>query len=188
VPIYFARGSVSSDVGQSWLITERDVDVDDPASAVVCGEISREKRTRRWTFRERSVPGDGFGLAFYDIGRKKRTARALRVVIPKEAVRPYQNTGKENELSRLAKLGQVDDRFQLYSSKIPVERNGVAVLYFGAVYVEESLKNFIVEDEDSRQIFVIYKSSGGTCTVKAAPPFSPLMAFALAIAVVTTDA
>jgi hypothetical protein len=187
VPVYFTRGSVSSDVGQSWLITEQDIEATDAASALVCGQLSHEKRTRRWTFRERDVPGEGFGFAFYDLNGKKHSARAFRVVVPKEAARPYQSTAKENELSQLAKCGQVDDRFQLYSSKIPVKRNGVTVLDFGAVYVESSLKNFIMQDDDGRRIFVIYRSSGGTCTVKAALPITPLMAFALAIAIVTTE-
>jgi hypothetical protein len=55
------------------------------------------------------------------------------------------------------------------------------------VHVEPSLKNFIVEGRHGNQLFVIFRSSAGTCTVRAAPPFTPLMAFALAIAIVTTD-
>jgi hypothetical protein len=187
-PVYFTCGSVSSDVRQSWLITKQDIEVTDPESPLVCGEVSREKRTRRWTFRERAVPGECFGFAFYDINGKKHAARAFRVVVPTDAARPYKSTTKENELSQMAKVGIADSRFQLFSSKIPVKKDGASLLDFGHVYVEPSLKNFIMEDGNGRPIFVIYKSSAGTCTIRVAHPFTPIMAFALAVAIVSTDA
>jgi hypothetical protein len=87
----------------------------------------------------------------------------------------------------LAKTGRVDNRFKVYSSKIPIKRGASAYLDFGTVHVQPSLKNFIVEGHHGRRLFVIFRSSGGTCTVKVAPPFTALVAFALAIAIVTTD-
>jgi hypothetical protein len=68
---------VSHDSHQLWLITEQDIDVTDPASRMVCGHVMRENRIRRWTFRQRDVPGDLFGFAFYDIEEKKVGARAF---------------------------------------------------------------------------------------------------------------
>jgi hypothetical protein len=186
-PVYFARGSVNHDSHHLWLITEQDVEVTDPASPLVCGHVMRENRTRRWTFCQRDVPGDLFGFAFYDIDDKKSAARAFRIVIPRPAARPYHGTTKETELSWLAKIGRADGRFKVYASKIPVKRGAAAYLNFGTVHVEPSLKNFIVEGRRGGQLFVIFRSSGGTCSVRAAPPFTPLMAFALAIAIVTTD-
>jgi hypothetical protein len=186
-PVYFARGSINHDSHELWLVTEQDVEVTDPASPLVCGHVMRENRTRRWTFRERDVPGDLFGLAFYDISNKKFAARAFRIVMPRAPARPYQSTTKETELSWLAKIGRADRRFKVYSSKIPARRGSAAYLNFGTVHVEPSLKNFIVEGHHGSQLFIIFRSSSGTCTVRAAPPFTPLMAFALAIAIVTTD-
>jgi hypothetical protein len=61
------------------------------------------------------------------------------------------------------------------------------VLSFGDGYVISSVKNFIIEDADENTLFMIYRSSAATCTVKVFPPISPLWAFAWSIAIVTTD-
>jgi hypothetical protein len=114
-------------------------------------------------------------------------ARAFRVVVPKQ--RPYVAQVPEQELAYLAKHGSADkEQFITYSSKQPEKtQDGKLMLRFGDVYVLASVKNFIVEDEEKDPVFMCYRSSSATCTVKAWPPLTPLVAFAWAVAIVATD-
>jgi hypothetical protein len=104
-------------------------------------------------------------------------------VFPKN--RPYNPTQKELELGQLAKTGVVDPaQFTVYKSKIPTKGpGGGLILPFGTqVYVVASVKNFILEDESGRAVLSVFKSSGGTCTLKVSQPLSSLVAFAVAVA------
>jgi hypothetical protein len=179
-PLFFAKEGRGTPL--HWLISDRN-DVFDPIAPSCRGLLFHGKR-RFWL----QIPGTAdceFGLSFYDIPGL-RVTRAFRVVVAKG--RPYTAESKELELARIAKQGTGDaEKFVNYASKQP-EKNekGKMILRFGDVFVVSSVKNFIVEQEDGQPLFMIYRSSSATCTVKAWAPLTPLVAFAWAVAIVTT--
>jgi hypothetical protein len=126
------------------------------------------------------------GVGFYEVV-KTCPFRAFRVVVPKPGNR--QSSMQGFDLSQLAQNGSADrTRFTVYSSKLPEKaETGQYRLSFGNVYVMKSLKNFIVETENHETVFMIFRSSGGTCSVKVHEPVTLHMAFALAVAAVVGE-
>jgi hypothetical protein len=123
-------------------------------------------------------------MSFYEPSECGRL-RAFRVVMPKAP--PYVAAERRLELSRMAKAGNADpEKFITYSSKLPTRKpDGRPMLSFGRVVVVPSVKNFIVEDADNKPLFMIYRVSSATCTVKVWPPITPLVAFGWAVAIST---
>lgn len=131
--------------------------------------------------------GEVMGLSFYDPKDIKcYGVRAFRIALPKKL--PYFPSTKEMNLSKIAQKNVKSDDIQIFSSKLPELFPGpVLKLQFGNVHVVSSVKNFILEDENGNVIFMIYKSSNGMCSVRTAPPITPLIAFALSIAIITSN-
>jgi hypothetical protein len=92
-------------------------------------------------------------------------------------------------LSKIAVSGNIDaERFITLGSKFPVKsEEGRYSLSFGDVFVVSSLKNFIIEDEAQDLVFMSYKSSPATVSVRVRPTLSLLGAFALAIGIVVGE-
>jgi hypothetical protein len=87
-------------------------------------------------------------------------------------------------LSRLAKDPQLDlEKFTVFESKAPVSTGTNDPQDFGGVFVLRSLKNFVIE-QDGSVIFMCYKSSDATCSLKIRDPITPFLALLLAIAIV----
>jgi hypothetical protein len=185
-PIFFARPIGPMAAPSTWLITERDIAAaaDSPEVIAVLSRGRPSFLSRRWVLR--CGDNEALGFAFYDLKPRRRTSRAFRVVLP--LATPYQSASPEKDLSALARAGEVEGDFLLLCSKIPAKRpNGRIALSFGLnIIVQPSVKNFIVEDAEGTKVFVIYKASDETCTVRVMPPITPLFGFALAVAIVTT--
>jgi hypothetical protein len=185
-PIFFARPIGPMAAPSTWLITERDIaaGADSPEVIAVLSRGRPSFLSRRWLLR--CGDNEALGFAFYDLKPRRRAPRAFRVVLP--LATPYQSASPEKDLSALARAGEVDDDFLLLCSKIPIKLpDGRLVLSFGLnTITNPSVKNFIVEDAEGTKLFVIYKSSEETCTVRVRPPMTPLFGFALAVAIVTT--
>lgn len=181
--LFFAKESKTRDSQAFWAISDR-MDTFDPAHPSYKGELFHGKK--RFWLRVPGAADDEFGFSFYDTDGKIKP-RCLRVVVPR--TRPYTPVSPDVELAKLAKHGTADpETFITYHSKFPVRnKEGKMVLRFGEVFVIASVKNFIIEDADENLLFMIYRSSSATCTVKIYPPMSPLWAFAWALAIVTTD-
>jgi hypothetical protein len=107
--------------------------------------------------------------------------------MPKEL--PYRPPSPDQALSKLAVTGGADTaRFIEIESKMPRRtENGHYLLTFGDVFVMRSLKNFIVENELSELIFMSYKASPATVTVRIRESFGMLQGFALTIGIVVGD-
>jgi hypothetical protein len=186
-PVFFARPIGAVTVPCTWLITERDVPAP-PDSPEVIGVLTRGRSSllsRRWVLR--CGGNEELGFVFYDPTGKRRGVRAFRVVIPRAP--PYRSESPETNLSSMARAGQVDNNnFLMLGSMIPFKKpDGKVALRFGQnIILQPSVKNFIVPDAEEKHVFVIYKSSDETCLVRAMPPITPLFAFALGVAIMTT--
>ena len=133
-----------------------------------------------------SHEGEAMGLSFYDPKEIKcYGVRAFRIALPKR--QPYFPSTKDMNLSKIAQKNVQSDDIQIFSSKLPELFPGpVLKLQFGSVHVISSVKNFILEDGNGNVIFMIYKSSNGMCSIRIAPPITPLIAFAISIAIITS--
>jgi hypothetical protein len=182
-PLFFSRECRHRDLPPHLLIADRP-DVCDEASPGCRGQLFHGKR--RFWLQLKGVADCEFGLAFFSLDGKN-AARAFRVVIPNK--RPYAPESKDLEIAQIAKRGDADpEKFTVYSSKTPdKDKDGKMMLRFGDVYVIASVKNFIVEDAKKGVLFMIYRSSSSTCTVKVWAPLTPVIAFAWAVAIITTD-
>jgi hypothetical protein len=171
-------------ISSSWLIS--------PAVSLadVFGTLCRGSpafSSRRWTLHRGDASGDELaGFAFYDIDGKWQAPRAFRLVLPTEA--DYRSASPDMELSRLARAGHVGEGFIMLCSKLPMTAtDGSLTLDFGIdAKVLPSVKNFIAEDPDGKRVFAIYKTSELTCNLTIEMPVTPLVAFALAVAIVST--
>jgi hypothetical protein len=131
--------------------------------------------------------GEMFGMHFYSLVGRRSAPRAFHFVLPNTV--PYLPQSEQHELSRIAKAKFSDpSAVRILSSKLPTkDTNGRTVLKFGKVFVVPSVKNFVLEDEEGQILFMIYKGSDATCTVKVRAPLTPLMGFAMAIAIVSSN-
>jgi hypothetical protein len=87
-------------------------------------------------------------------------------------------------LSWLARLGEAADGLRMYAATPPMKRRGRAIR---DLFVPPSQMDFAVEDSDRRQIFAIFRASAAKCRLRIIPPVTPIVAFAMAIAIVTSD-
>jgi hypothetical protein len=177
-PVFFARRFTFHVRGMMWAIASPGQGFDNPAARLY--NCSR----RFWL---KDDDGEMFGMHFYSLGGRRSAPRAFHFVLPNTV--PYFPQTEQHELSRIAKAKASDSSaVRILSSKVPtMDPNGRTVLKFGKVFVVASVKNFVLEDEQERTLFMIYKFSDATCTVKVRAPLTPLMAFAMAIAIVNSN-
>lgn len=141
---------------------------------------------------QQPVFSETLGLSFLkghrvDLGVMSYVVRVFRFILPPPNTL-YKPEDKKDNLSRLAKTGEhIPERFVVHQSQIPVKgENNHLRLDFGKNYVITSVKNFVVRDEEDNVVFMMFKSSADTCTVKFAPPLTPLTAFSIAVCIVTS--
>jgi hypothetical protein len=176
-PIFYAAKTSDKQFGATWVVSES-VSKD----ATACARLHNHAR-RFWMKTDQT---ELFGLHFYDVNRKRNAPRAFHLALPNTT--PYVAATREAELSRIAKTGFNGKDVEMFTTKQPtIGSNGAVVLKFGNGFVVTSIKNFIIEDENGQTVFMIYKSSSSTCTVKAKLPVTPLMAFGIATAIITSD-
>jgi hypothetical protein len=180
-PIFFAQARKSG-WDTTWIISTQlnSFQTTDPAYRA---QLTQNRSASRFALRPVESNQDTLGIGFFTEGMKSQF-RAFRAVMPKSG--QYEPPNNNASISRLAKKGQADAaQFVVWESKIPQKgAAGGFVLNFGEVFVLTSLKNFVVEDSNGEVIFMSYKSSEATCSVKIREPITPLIGFALAIAVV----
>ena len=114
--------------------------------------------------------------------------RSFRVALPVEG-HTYTAIDKQNDLSRIASRGEPVQvpNVKIYQSALPVKKeDGSLTLYFGPYSIMRSTKNFVVRDDKNSPIFTIFKTFDGICTLKVRPPFTPLIGFAIAVAISTS--
>ncbi|OHT09144.1 hypothetical protein TRFO_22163 [Tritrichomonas foetus] len=187
--VYYSKETKTA-IGKCHIIcTDRQLD---RYSSSYVGSIKKSQRLSRFTLyvpageQYGTKEAEMLGMAFYDeTGIKDFKGRTFRFAIPKTT--PYFPANKQMNLSRIALANVQSDDIKLYHSKLPeILPGNKHILQFGKVYIVRSVKNFIVEDEQGNVIFMIYKSSDGICSVRIAPPITPLIAFAISIAIITS--
>jgi hypothetical protein len=190
VPLFFAENKKVSN-GRGWVISTCP-SVFEVGTDSWVGTLNVAGRNRRFSLwaPNPSMPGvpmQVMGLAFYDVEDKKLKCRSFRLCVPLDGA--YNPITEDRDLGRLAASGIADPaHFKIYSSKLPERTpDGKLILRFGDVFVMSSIKNFIVEDEQGNCLYMIYRSSSGTCSLKVKPPFTPLLSFAIGLAVITSD-
>lgn len=191
--VYYSR-EAKTEIGRCHLICT-DTNLNRYSNSYV-GSLKKSANLSRFTLfvpageEHQTRESEIMGIAFYDYKdetcNKVFRGRTFRLAMPKTF--PYFPANKEMNLSRLAMREIVSDDILLFRSKLPTEiGNNKYRLDFGNVYVVSSIKNFVIENDDHQIIFMIYKSANGICSVRFAAPFNSLMAFGLAIAIITSQ-
>lgn len=127
------------------------------------------------------------GISFINL-KENSSIRSFRVALPVEG-HTYTAIDKQNDLSRIASRGEPVQvpNVKIYQSALPVKKeDGSLTLYFGPYSIMRSTKNFVVRDDKNSPIFTIFKTFDGICTLKVRPPFTPLIGFAIAVAISTS--
>lgn len=133
---------------------------------------------------DRTIESEVMGISFYD--PPIQSIRAFRIALPN--ANPYNQSNENVSLSRAAEENIQSENYKIYSSKLPMRSvNGRLGLFFGNVSMLQSVKNFIMTDENNNQIFVIYKTADESCTLKFVDPITPLIAFAISIAIISAS-
>lgn len=125
------------------------------------------------------------GMAFVKIPAIKTKQKRFRISIKENCEINYP-VSKRRELSRIAEdLEAQFEKIINYVNQPPLlDSEGNAIDQFGGLYVVDSQKNYIICNENNQPIFMIFKSSEASYSVKIKPPFNPIMAFGLSIAII----
>ena len=154
------------------------------------GMIVRHKSGSRFTLlgkpnEDRKVPQLA-GIAFFDMKGKDRQMRSFRLALP-TSDKFYDFNNKEKDLSRIALKGVEVDGVEIYSNSKPdVLANHKLFLDMGPYEKKRSLKNFMIKDNNDKVMFIIFKVVHGMCKVKSREPITPIVAFALSVAAITS--
>jgi hypothetical protein len=186
-PVFFAKHTRSKTHGNSWLISS-DSKVYAASSSAFCGRLICEKIASSYLLQVPEQETPVFGLKFCQAPPEVKSGRYFRLVLPKS--QPYRPLGKDQQLCQLAKTGKADPNlFTTYSSKLPTRMaDGRLVLHFGkGLSILTSVKNFLIAGDDDQIIFMIYKSSTGTCSLKFREPLTSIQAFGIAIACIAPN-
>ncbi|KAK8891570.1 hypothetical protein M9Y10_028783 [Tritrichomonas musculus] len=126
------------------------------------------------------------GISFIDLSGDDSRIRYFRLAIPEEG-NIYNTQNKENDLSRLASIGNPVPGVRIWSSSLPKKHeNGKLTLDMGPYQVKRSLKNFVIRDTDESILFLIFKTVNGICKIKTRKPITPIVAFGLGVAIMTS--
>lgn len=189
--ILFHSKEGKTDIGKCHIICS-DTNIDRYSKSYL-GSLKKSQNLTRFTLfapqgeEYQTHEGEVMGLSFYDPKEvKSYGVRAFRIAFPKK--QPYFPSSKKMNLSKIAQNNLQSDDFTIFQTKLPELLPGpILKLQFGNVHVISSVKNFILEDENNNVIFMIYKSSSGMCSVRISPPITPLVAFCISIAVITSN-
>jgi hypothetical protein len=136
------------------------------------------------------IGGDSRGerevLGFaWDITHDGLASRYVRVLLLYQDT-PYVAATKAARLGCLAYTGNYPEGAFVFQSKIADRDQNFRAVRVGGIpeHAEESKKNFVIMDRQTTVVFKIYKMSSGTCLVQAVPLFGPLIAFAIALAII----
>lgn len=185
--VYFANTLKDDDEGGIG-VAERPFIDPMPVVRVIIRKQSRGKRAQvieprlAKPFDDR--PPEVLGFCHVQHPDPRAKARGLRVVLPKDGA--HFPVTKERELARIAEFGEEDSTLWQFVNRPPViGPDGSIVNPFGNAYLVDSVKNFVFFNDNDELVFMLYKAAEGTFTVKGSTPFTPLAAFALAVAIVS---
>ncbi|KAK8896813.1 hypothetical protein M9Y10_014734 [Tritrichomonas musculus] len=154
------------------------------------GMIVRHQTGTRFTLYEKVADfGESpqiAGISFVT-PKENSSLRMFRVAIPSDG-QPYVPTSKMGDLSRIAHENEnVPPNIKVYQSELPKKKpDGSYSLSLGNYAIVRSTKNFCIKDENGGNSFVIFKTFGGSCTIKFKPPFTQLIAYSIAVAISTS--
>jgi hypothetical protein len=130
-------------------------------------------------------PPEVLGLSQVTLPENRTKARTIRVVLPK-GIANYPIT-EARELARIAQVGEPNPTIWQFVNRVPtIGPDGMVTNPFGNVYLVDSVKNFVFYDDSNELLFMVYKSAEGTFNVKGKEPFTPLTAFALSLAIISS--
>jgi hypothetical protein len=183
--LLFAKEAYFKDAGRCFVLSRR-AGAFDPQDGCCCGRLLTHQRSGAFTLELPRAQGHACAFAFFGLGARFRGAQALRIVIPR---RPPHRPSSDVELLNMATIGSTDRRlFAMMASRLPVPGadGKVAVQFPPGSFVIPSIKNFLIEDDAGRVAFSICRSSSETCSVHCCEPITPIIAFALAVAIVAS--
>jgi hypothetical protein len=127
------------------------------------------------------------GIAFSDAGKSDHLVQLVIVLTVNG--KSHFPISKRWELSRVAvaasKGETIDGKFVQFKSKLIPSKDGWReALRADTSAVIKSQKNCVVEAENGELLFVLYKLAENWFTVKCKAPFSPFVAFGIALALV----
>lgn len=154
--------------------------------------IARHRSGSRFTLLGRSVDGSDdrlpqlAGIAFYNLPGSDSRIRCFRVALPNPGT-VYIPANRDGDISKIALTGCDVEGVTVYSTVIPEKMPGGRLyLDFGPYQKKRSLKNFIIRDKDGGNVFAIFKATDNMLKIKTKEPFSPIVAFAVSVAIITS--
>lgn len=186
--VYFAKIS-KDDIGIFYMVSKTIPITSD--SPDIVGYLRKQNHGKRYTVYAISEKinddrdSESLGMAFVKNPDFKSKQKTFRISMRKNGKINYP-ISKRRELSRIAedleaKFPEIDSLF----NKPPViGPDGNPINPFGSMFIVDSPKNYIINDENDQTIFMIFKSSEASYTIKSRFPFNPLMAFGLSIAII----
>lgn len=185
--VYFANPAKELDGFIVSTTPIQSADVLPPAAAIV----RKHHRGKRFSVVDPSLekPFDDrcpeiLGMCYIHLPENKTKCRTFRVVLPTEAAH-YPIT-EAKELARIAESGEVMPKLIQFITKVPsIGPDGAPVNLFEGIFLVDSVKNFVIHDQDGAVLFMLYKSADRTFNVKGKAPFTPLSVFALAVAIIS---
>lgn len=186
--VYFARAT-KDDIGIFYNISKTVPIVHD--SPDIVGILRKQNHGKRYTVYGMSEKLNDdrdpelLGMAFVKNPDYKSKQKTFRIAFRKGGHINYP-ISKRRELSRVAEDLQLNfpEIDTLFNKPPIIGPDGNPVSNFGKMFVVDSSKNYVINDENDQTIFMIFKSSEASYTVKTKSPFNSLMAFGLSIAII----
>jgi hypothetical protein len=185
--VYFANPAKDTD---GFLITSTPIqnsEVLPPAVAIV----RKHHRGKRFSVVDPNLekPFDDrapeiLGMCYIHLPENKTKCRTFRVAMPMAGA--HYPVTEAKELARVAETGEIMEKVIQFVTTVPaIGPDGVPINLFGGMFLVESVKNFVIHDENEVVLFMLYKSAERTFNVKGKAPFTPLTVFALAVAIIS---
>jgi hypothetical protein len=186
-PLFYAQRDFFKETGRCFVISNRH-GVYDLSAPFVVGRLLQDLSLPTFALEPMGGHTQTCVFHFFSLGSNFRRMQGLRLLLP-NATAP----GLFRELDGFMKLAQSDsvdrEAFTLVMSRMPVKRHdGKSEIKFPASsFALQSIKNFILEDDNGRALFAIHRSAAQMCGVRIRAPITPIIAFALSVAIVAAD-
>ena len=186
---------VKDNIGKLHVITSKRTTGTDPGSGFQ-GSVRVNNGSERFTVisNEEKPNDDREGeLAGIEIaGKTRERGRSMAVVLTADE-KPYFAISKSRGLSRVALSAlkenkPVQPRFKLFLPKaLTCGEDGSIQIEDREVTAMDTFKNCTIQDENGATLFALYKVAEGCYGMKCRAPFTPLIAFGLSIAMMTSN-
>ena len=128
----------------------------------------------------------GFHISKTPLGKKKTKSAKIALTANGQ---PNFATCKRLSLASIADNETSDagiDTIKFVSKPQSLDSKGKPVIEFEDVYMVPSEKNILITDSDGAPIYVLFKTSDSTFGLRCRSPISPLVAFSLSIALISS--